>query len=77
MNNLQRLYNEVPEYKPFRAVTIINANLLVDVDRMEFQPNGRLLESGRAARPSAIAGHHVRHRRPSKHGDRARHDLCR
>lgn len=38
MNNIQRLYNEVPEYEPFRAVTIINANLLVDVDRMEFQP---------------------------------------
>ncbi|MEM8995116.1 MAG: AAA family ATPase [Acidobacteriota bacterium] len=38
MNNLQRLYNEVPEYRPFRAVTIINANLLVDVERMEFQP---------------------------------------
>jgi ATP-dependent Clp protease ATP-binding subunit ClpX len=42
MNNLQRLYNEVPEYRPFRAVTIINANLLVDSDRLEFRPN-RLL----------------------------------
>ncbi len=39
MNNIQRLYNEVPEYRPFRAVTIINANLLVDVDRMEFRPD--------------------------------------
>ena len=38
MNNIQRLYNEVPEYRPLRAVTILNANLLVDVDRMEFQP---------------------------------------
>ena len=38
MNNIQRLYNELPEYRPFRAVTIINANLLVDVERMEFQP---------------------------------------
>lgn len=38
MNNLQRLYHDVPEYRPFRAVTIINANLLVDVERMEFQP---------------------------------------
>ncbi|MEM6794877.1 MAG: hypothetical protein AAF725_12930, partial [Acidobacteriota bacterium] len=38
MNNIQRLYNEVPEYRDFRAVTIINANLLVDVERMEFQP---------------------------------------
>lgn len=42
MNNLQRLYNEVEEYRAFRAVTIINANLLVDVDRLEFRPD-RLL----------------------------------
>lgn len=38
MNNIQRLYHDIPEYRPFRAVTIINANLLVDVERMEFQP---------------------------------------
>ncbi len=38
MNNIQRLYNEVPEFEAFKAVTIINANLLVDVERMEFQP---------------------------------------
>jgi ATP-dependent Clp protease ATP-binding subunit ClpX len=38
MNNIQRLYLEVPEYRPFRAMTIINANLLVDAERMEFQP---------------------------------------
>lgn len=38
MNNIQRLYHDVPEYRPFRAVTILNANLLVDVDRLEFQP---------------------------------------
>jgi ATP-dependent Clp protease ATP-binding subunit ClpX len=38
MNNIQRLYLEVGEYRPFRAMTIINANLLVDVERMEFQP---------------------------------------
>ncbi len=44
MNNIQRLYNEVPEYGPFRAVTIINANLLVDSDRMEFRPD-RLLKA--------------------------------
>lgn len=42
MNNIQRLYHDVPEYKPFRAVTIINANLLVDADHMEFRPD-RLL----------------------------------
>ncbi len=54
MNNLQRLYNDVPEYRPFRAVTIINANLLVDVDRLEFRPE-RLL-SAVEQRARAIAG---------------------
>ena len=54
MNNIQRLYNEVPEYHPFRAVTIINANLLVDVDRMEFRPD-RLLQAVEQ-RARAIAG---------------------
>ncbi len=39
MNNIQRLYQEVPEYLPFRAMTIINANLLVDADRLEFRPD--------------------------------------
>ncbi|MFV2071462.1 MAG: AAA family ATPase [Thermoanaerobaculales bacterium] len=42
MNNIQRMYHDVEEYKPFRAMTIINANLLVDGDRLEFQPE-RLL----------------------------------
>ena len=42
MNNIQRLYQKVPEYRPFRTVAIINANLLVDADRMEFRPD-RLL----------------------------------
>ncbi len=55
MNNIQRLYNEVPEYEPLRAVTIINANLLVDVDRMEFRP-GRLLKAVEQ-RARSIAGH--------------------
>ncbi len=54
MNNIQRLYNEIPEYRPFRAVTIINANLLVDVDRMEFRPD-RLLQAVEQ-RARAIAG---------------------
>ncbi len=39
MNNIQRLYQEVPEYRPFRSMTIINANLLVDADRLEFRPD--------------------------------------
>jgi len=54
MNNIQRLYNEIPEYRPFRAVTIINANLLVDSDRMEFRPE-RLL-SAVEQRARVIAG---------------------
>ncbi len=61
MNNIQRMYHDVPEYRPFRAMTIINANLLVDAERLEFQP-GRLLtaveQRARAllgAKPSAAA----------------------
>ena len=54
MNNIQRLYMDVPEYEPFRAVTIINANLLVDIERMEFRPD-RLLEAVEQ-RARAIAG---------------------
>lgn len=42
MNNLQRLYDETPEYAAFRSVAIMNANLLVDPDRLEFRPD-RLL----------------------------------
>jgi ATP-dependent Clp protease ATP-binding subunit ClpX len=38
MNNIQRMYHDVLEYRPFRAMTIINANLLVDAERLEFQP---------------------------------------
>ena len=44
MNNIQRMYHDVSEYRPFRAMTILNANLLVDSERMEFQP-ARLLEA--------------------------------
>jgi len=44
MNNIQRMYHDVAEYRPFRAMTILNANLLVDSERMEFQPV-RLLEA--------------------------------
>lgn len=53
MNNIQRLYNEVPEYRPFRAVTIINANLLVDSDRMEFRPE-RLLKAAEQRARSVV-----------------------
>lgn len=54
MNNIQRLYNEVPEYRPFRAVTILNANLLVDGERLEFRPDRLLAAVEQRAR--AIAG---------------------
>ena len=39
MNNIQRLYDTVPGFENFRAVTILNANLLVDCDRTEFRPD--------------------------------------
>ncbi len=54
MSNIQRLYNEVPEYQPLRAVTVINANLLVDADRMEFRPDRLLKAIEQRAR--AVAG---------------------
>jgi|GEM_PF-204794 len=39
MNNIQRLYDTVPEWRPFRVLTILNANLLVDSERTEFRPD--------------------------------------
>jgi ATP-dependent Clp protease ATP-binding subunit ClpX len=39
MNNIQRLYDTVSGFEPFRAVTILNANLLVDAERTEFRPD--------------------------------------
>ncbi len=38
MNNIQRLYDSVPEYRWYRVQTILNANLLVDPERTEFRP---------------------------------------
>jgi len=37
MNNLQRLYDQTAGFEAFRAVTILNANLLVDSERTEFR----------------------------------------
>lgn len=54
MNNIQRLYNDVPEYHKFRAMTIINANLLVDAERLEFRPERLLTAVEQRAR--AIVG---------------------
>lgn len=50
MNNIQRLYQTFPEYRPFRSMTIINANLLVDSDRMEFRPDRLLTAAEQRAR---------------------------
>jgi ATP-dependent Clp protease ATP-binding subunit ClpX len=55
MNNIQRLYNDVPEYHPFRAMAIINANLLVDSDRLEFRPDRLLTAVEQRAR--VVLGH--------------------
>jgi ATP-dependent Clp protease ATP-binding subunit ClpX len=55
MNNIQRLYNELPEYVPFRAMAIINANLLVDSDRLEFRPDRLLTAVEQRAR--TVLGH--------------------
>ncbi len=50
MNNIGRLYHDIPEYRPFRAMTIVNANLLVDSDRMEFRPDRLLTAAEQRAR---------------------------
>jgi ATP-dependent Clp protease ATP-binding subunit ClpX len=55
MNNIQRLYHEIPEYHRFRVMTIINANLLVDAEHLEFRP-GRILTAVEQ-RARAVIGH--------------------
>ena len=55
MNNIQRLYDDVPEYRPFRAMTIINANLLVDAERIEFRPDRLLAAVEQRARVVLVA----------------------
>ena len=55
MNNIQRLYGAVAEYSGFRAMAIINANLLVDSDRMEFRPERLLTAVEQRAR--SVIGH--------------------
>jgi len=42
MAAIRRLYESQPHYRPFRAMAIVNANVLVDPDRLEFRPD-RLL----------------------------------
>jgi len=55
MNNIQRLYHDVPEYVPFRTMAILNANLLVDSDRLEFRPHRLLTAVEQRAR--SVIGH--------------------
>lgn len=55
MNNIQRLYHQVPEYNPLRAMAILNANLLVESDRLEFRPD-RLLNAVEQ-RARSVMGH--------------------
>lgn len=57
MSNIQRLYNEVPEYRPFRSVTVINANLLVDAENMEFRPDRLMAAVEQRAR--SVVGQHA------------------
>ena len=54
MNNLQRLYDTTPGLERFRAVTILNANLLVDSERTEFRGDRLLAAVEQRAR--AIVG---------------------
>ena len=56
MNNIQRLYDTVPEWRAFRALTIINANLLVDSERTEFRPDRILTTVEQRAR--TLLGEH-------------------
>jgi ATP-dependent Clp protease ATP-binding subunit ClpX len=52
---IQRLYASFPHYEPFRAMAIVNANLLVDPDRLEFRPDRLLAAVEQQAR--ATIGH--------------------
>jgi ATP-dependent Clp protease ATP-binding subunit ClpX len=54
MNNLERLYETTPGLEAFRAVTILNANLLVDAERTEFR--GDRLMTAVEQRARAVVG---------------------
>ncbi len=61
MNNIQRLYDSVEELAAFRAVTILNANLLVDAERTEFRSDRLLAAVEQRAR--LVAGERPTHAR--------------
>ena len=55
MRAIQRLFRVRPEYAPFRAMAVLNANLLVDPERLEFRPERLLAAIEQRAR--AEIGH--------------------
>lgn len=69
MNNLQRLYDSTPELAAFRAVTILNANLLVDAERTEFRADRMLTAVEQRAR--LVAGEHPSHEQLARAIERA------
>jgi ATP-dependent Clp protease ATP-binding subunit ClpX len=69
MNNLQRLYDSTPALAAFRAVTILNANLLVDAERTEFRADRMLTAVEQRAR--LIAGEHPSHEQLARAIERA------
>ncbi len=69
MNNIQRLYDSVSGLEAFRAVTILNANLLVDSERTEFRSDRLLAAVEQRARN--LAGEHPSHERLREAMERA------
>jgi ATP-dependent Clp protease ATP-binding subunit ClpX len=69
MNNIQRLYDSVAGLEAFRAVTILNANLLVDSERTEFRSDRLLAAVEQRAR--TLAGEHPSHERLREAMERA------
>jgi ATP-dependent Clp protease ATP-binding subunit ClpX len=59
MNNLERLYEVTPGLEAYRAVTILNANLLVDAERTEFRGDRLLTAIEQRAR--AVVGEQPGH----------------
>ncbi len=69
MNNIQRVYDSVPGLEAYRAVTILNANLLVDSERTEFRSDRLLAAVEQRAR--TIAGERPSHRKLAEGMERA------
>lgn len=69
MGNIQRLYDALPALEAFRAVTILNANLLVDAERTEFRSDRLLTAVEQRAR--MVAGDRPTHARLAEAMERA------